>query len=197
MTDLSLGAAAPNAAAAPTAAAPADEAQQELAAGLARLRRRGTLVATERWLLVAGGILLPLGAALVLAGWYGAAHTTRLFEEIPYLLSGGLFGLVLVITGAAFYFGYWLTRMVSNDRQMLEVMLRIESRLEALPLELNAAQTSERTSAAAPTLVATKTGTMYHRSDCQIVADRSANELRRVRLPAPGMSPCKLCAPLA
>lgn len=182
------------------------QAQTELAASLARLRRRASLVATERWMLVTGSILLPLGAVLVLAGWYGAAHTTRLFEEVPYLISGGLFGLVLVVIGAAFYFGYWLTRLVSGDRQTLEVLLRIEERLYSMPGIGGAAETSTgagpggtaavaRGAAAGITLVATKTGTMYHRSDCLVVADRAPDELRAVLLPAPGLSPCKLCSP--
>jgi hypothetical protein len=37
---------------------------------------------------------------------------------------------------------------------------------------------------------------MFHRPDCPVVADRADKELRAVKLPATGMSPCKLCAPL-
>jgi hypothetical protein len=169
------------------------EPQDELVAGLARLRRRGTLVATERWLLLIGGTLLPVGVFLVVAGWYGAAHTTRVFEEIPYLISGGLFGLTLVVIGAAFYFGYWLTRLVGGERQTLDVLLRIEERL----ISIEAGGRSLAPVAPGPGLVATKTGTMVHRPDCQVVAGRPAGELRAVRLPATGMTSCKLCSPLA
>ena len=175
----------------PDTSAPTND--QALVSGLARLRRRTSLVATERWLLTAGGILLPLGAVLVLIGWYGAAHTTRIWEEVPYLISGGLFGLVLVIAGAAMYFGYWLTRLVSGDRQMLDVLLRIEERLAATGPVLPAGSGPADVTA----LVATKTGTMYHRLGCQVVANRAADELRAVELPAPGLTPCRLCAPPA
>ena len=48
---------------------------------LTALRRRTRFVVTDRTLLTVGSILMPLGAILVLLGWYGAAHTTRLFEE--------------------------------------------------------------------------------------------------------------------
>lgn len=169
-------------------------AQRDLAAGLARIHRRGTLAATERWALYGGGILVPLGALLVLAGWYGAAHTTRLFEEIPYLISGGMFGLGLIVVGAALYFGYWLTRVVSGQRQMLEILLRIEDRLDPGGRLGDAAARSTTRGVAG--LVATPTGTMFHRADCPVVADRAAAELRSVRLPAPGMSACKICNPL-
>jgi hypothetical protein len=165
--------------------------EAELAAGLSRLRRRGTVVATDRWLAVAGGVLMPLGAVLVLLGWYGAAHTTRLFEEVPYLISGGIFGLVLVVIGAALYFGYWLTRLVGTERQVLESLGRIEERLGGTPADEAGAPSTNGTS-----FVATKTGSMFHRPECPVVAGRPDRELRTVELPAAGMTPCKLCSPL-
>jgi hypothetical protein len=165
----------------------------DLASGLSRLRRRTGMVPTDRWLAVAGGVLMPLGVVLVLAGWYGASHTTRLFEEIPYLISGGMLGIVLAAIGAALYFGYWLTRLVAGDRQIVEALARIEARLDASPGNGSAASAS---GAAAGGFVATRTGTMFHRPECPVVADRPEKELRSVSLPASGMAPCKLCAPL-
>ncbi|MDQ1374001.1 MAG: hypothetical protein QOJ09_1339, partial [Actinomycetota bacterium] len=139
-------------------------------------------------LAVAGGVLMPLGVVLVLAGWYGASHTTRLFEEIPYLISGGMLGIVLAAIGASLYFGYWLTRLVGQAREIVDGLARVEQRLDALyPAD---------TTADAP-LVATKGGALFHRADCSVVAGRPSSELRTVKLPAKGLSPCKLCSPLA
>ena len=42
---------------------------------------------------------LAAGFALMLLGWWGAAHTHRQIEQIPYLISGGLIGLGLVLVG--------------------------------------------------------------------------------------------------
>jgi hypothetical protein len=179
---------------------PEMDGEADLAGGLARLRRRTGMVPTDRWLAVAGGVLMPLGVVLVLAGWYGASHTTRLFEEIPYLITGGMLGIVLSAIGAALYFGYWLTRLVAGDRQIVEVLSRIEARLDASESNGRGASAGgARTSAAAGaagSFVATRTGTMFHRPECPVVADRPDKELRRITLPASGMSPCKLCAPL-
>ena len=174
--------------------------EEDLAKGLARLRRRASMAPTDRWLAIAGGVLMPLGVILVLIGWYGAAHTTRLFEEVPYLISGGLLGIVLSTIGAALYFGYWLTRIVAGEREMIEVLARMEARLDAGAVDSNGSGTAAGAGAlaagAAGTFVATRTGSMFHRPDCPVVADRPQSELRTVKLPARGMSPCKLCAPL-
>jgi len=164
--------------------------RQSLADALARVRRRTQLVVTERWLVIAGGILMPLGVVLVILGWYGASHTTRLFEEIPYMISGGLLGVVLVIVGGWCYFGYWLARMVENDREVLGALLRIEERLSAAVT----VTADEGVSDTVPTLVATRTGTMYHRPDCAVVANRAPEDLRPVTT-GEGMSPCRICSP--
>ena len=101
----------------------------QLAEGLARLRRRTTITPTDRWLAIAGGVLMPLGMLLVIAGWYGTAHTTRLFEEIPYLVSGGLLGITLALIGAALYFGFWLTRLVTGQREVVDALTVIQQQL--------------------------------------------------------------------
>jgi hypothetical protein len=171
-------------------------ADEELAGGLSRLRRRAGMLPTERWLAIAGGVLMPLGVILVIIGWYGASHTTRLFEEIPYLISGGLLGIVLATVGAALYFGYWLTRLVAGQRQIVDVLAQMQARLDGAGIEGNGSAETGTSTARAGTFVATRTGTMFHRPDCPVVADRPDSELRSVKLPATSMSPCKLCAPL-
>jgi hypothetical protein len=150
--------------------------------------------------------MVPLGAILVLLGWFGAAHTGRLFEQIPYMISGGLFGLVLVIAGSFAYFGYWLARLVSDERnqtnQLLEALERIEGHLangSAAPSSAagGSAEPPARRplSSSRPEFVATLTGSLYHRPDCLVVADRSAQDLRSVRAGAKGRSPCRICLP--
>ncbi len=50
-------------------------------------------------LLLPGAITLVLGFVFMFFGWYGAAHTTRQIEQLPYLISGGFIGLGLVFVG--------------------------------------------------------------------------------------------------
>ena len=81
-------------------------------------------------LFVVGGAAVSLGLALVLLGYLGASHTIYVFEQIPYLISGGILGGALVVAGGFCYFGFWLTRIhgelsrnrASNER--IEALLR-------------------------------------------------------------------------
>jgi len=156
---------------------------------LTALRRRTKFVVTDRTLLTVGSILMPLGAVLVLLAWYGSAHTTRLFEQIPYLISGGLMGVVLVIAGGFCYFGYFLARMLATSREMLDAMLRLEERLDAVGTAA-AAPVIARTAA----FVATRSGTMFHRPDCPTVANKQPAELRSIRS-TDSLAPCRICTP--
>jgi hypothetical protein len=115
---------------APTAVAGAEDRFARLAAATARLRGRSGPVA-ERWLFAAGAVLVPLGAVVVLLGWYGTAHTTRLWQQMPYVVSGGLLGLGLMVVGGLGYFAAWLTRLVEDNRRQARELTAALERVEA------------------------------------------------------------------
>ena len=167
---------------------------QRLADGVRQLRTGGgTLKLNERILLVLGGILAPLGLVLVLVGWNGAAHTPNAFEQVPYLISGGLFGLGLVFLGSFFYFAHWITELVKEHRAQSAAVVEAITRLEdALRLHQPAATASGPATANGVALVATEKGTMAHRPDCVVVAGKAG--LRAV-VATDGLEPCKLCDP--
>jgi hypothetical protein len=64
-----------------------------------QLADRSTSDDLVRWMLVPGSIAVILGFVVMLLGWVGAARTAREIEQIPYLISGGLIGLALVVVG--------------------------------------------------------------------------------------------------
>lgn len=166
--------------------------QSKLADRVSSLRGRAGL--GDRWLLVLGGLLLPLGILLVLMGWKGAADTPLVFEQVPYLISGGVLGLAFVFAGSFLYFAYWLTLLVRENREGRAQLLSVLTRMETL-LQEGAAPRTVRTAngVAGGALVATRTGTMYHRPDCVAVDGKS--DLRSVTADMPGLTPCKLCDP--
>ena len=178
--------------------------QERLAGRVSRLRTRGGTGNLDRWLLLGGGALMPLGFLLVVLGWAGASRTPLLFEQIPYMISGGLLGVSLVFAGGFIYFAYWLTLLVRESRTAREDLQASLERLETLLASgamlggLTAAEgydAAERSANGHAQFVATATGSMIHRPDCVAVADRP--NLRAVSADAPGYTACGLCEPLA
>jgi hypothetical protein len=173
--------------------------QQRLAAAVKNLRTRQSLssMPVDRWVLIAGAIMVPLGIALIILGWYGAAHKALIIQQFPYLISGGILGLGLMITGGLAYFGYWITRLVQENRTNTRDIIAAIDRLGALAVEEDGASAGAgaRQAGRAPagTLVATATGTMLHRPDCPVVANRPG--VRRVKPGTAGFEPCKICEP--
>jgi hypothetical protein len=122
---------------------------REFQAEVERLRIRGSSPTNEQRLLLAGVVLMPLGALLVLIGWFGASGTTEFSSQVPYLISGGVLGLLLTIVGAALflryslgrYLRYWLMRLIYEERisadRSVEALERIEMALAGRPEPLD------------------------------------------------------------
>jgi hypothetical protein len=161
-----------------------------------RLRIRRISLPMDRWLMVLGGAMMVAGVAAIVLGWYGAAHTPYDFEQVPYLISGGLLGLALATLGGLFYFAYWLTRQIAESRTQSDATAQALARIAEL---LAGGSNGSRVSAGnggvkTGEFVATATGTMIHRPDCSVVVGRKG--LRSVSPDDPGLEPCKLCDPL-
>jgi hypothetical protein len=172
---------------------------QHLRESVQRVRTRATTAGqNERLVFLVGGALIPFGLLVVLIGWYGASHTPYLFEQVPYLISGGLLGIALVLAGGFLYFGYWMARLMVDQReqsaQVVAALERIEEQLAAAAATAPSGRAARAAAVAAPTdLVATATGNMVHRPDCTVVAGKSG--VKRVKAGADGFVPCKLCQP--
>jgi hypothetical protein len=184
----------------PTSTEAGAEAQrvQRLANGVRGLRTRSG--GAQRVLMIIGGVLIPLGLIAVVLGWWGASRTPYLFEQVPYLISGGLLGIGLVFLGGFLYFTHWLTELVREHRAQSTAVVEAVNRLEALLAQSLSGVSSNGHSAAPATvaddvvLVATGKGSMAHRPECVVVAGKTG--LRRVSA-ADGLEPCKLCDPYA
>ena len=96
-----------------------DEREARLVEGaddLEEARRRPSIFGHERFLITVAAALMVLGLAVILIGWSGAANATIVEEQVPYLISGGLFGLALAIIGALTLFTHWLTVAIREAR---------------------------------------------------------------------------------
>jgi hypothetical protein len=139
------------------------------------------------------------GLALIFLGWNGAATYDRVQAQMPYLVSGGLGGLALVVVGAA------LLVVQSNraDRAALQASLaELRDALERLagPGASDPALSSVAASGAAsaegesPGVVAGPSA--YHRPDCRLVEGQSGlTAMTLVVARSRGLDPCRICAP--
>jgi Flp pilus assembly protein TadB len=95
-----------------------EQRRSRLAGRAQALRTRARSGRYDRWLLAIGGVLVVLGILAIVLGWLGASNTAVVFEQIPFVISGGLLGLALVFAGVMTYFAYWLTVVVRENREM-------------------------------------------------------------------------------
>lgn len=169
---------------------------ERLRGSVSKLRSRGGKGRTERWLMIGGAAGVVVGLLAIILGWVGASRTPYVFEQNPYLISGGLLGLGIAVTGGLFYFSYWITRQIQETRRQADETadaLRQIRDLLASGASASAAKGAPATGNGS--YVATEKGTMFHRPDCVVVAGRA--DLRSVDPDAEGFEPCRICDPLA
>jgi hypothetical protein len=151
----------------------------------------------ERVLAVVSAVLLPLGLLIILLGWYGAAHTPYLFEQVPYLISGGILGLGLAVVGGLIYFGSWLARTAAQTQaksdEVAALLREIRDEMRTAPARTSAPARRSSANGSGP-FVATARGNMLHRPDCAVVARRT--DRHSVSPSGDGHMPCSLCSPL-
>jgi hypothetical protein len=96
----------------------ADAKRTRLAEGADRLLRgRISLANHPQLLLAVSATLMVFGVTAIIIGWLGAAHSTFVEEQVPYLISGGLLGVALATIGALTFFTHWLNISIREARQ--------------------------------------------------------------------------------
>lgn len=148
-------------------------------------------------LFVAGAVLLPTGLIVIGLGWYGVAHTPYAYDQMSYLVSGGILGLGITFVGGFLYFGSWLARVAADQkesqRQLSDTLMLLA---DAVSHNNVVAASATRAAPARPrdpgaVLVVAGNGTTVHRADCDLVAGR--DDLRPAGPDAPNLTPCRLC----
>ncbi|WCO66153.1 hypothetical protein PO878_16755 [Iamia majanohamensis] len=94
----------------------------------------------EALLLKVGVGLVVVGVVLIVVAWFQASGTASVAEQVPYVVSGGLVGLALVIVGSALVirfslarlFRYWLARIVYEHQVQTDRTVDVLARIEAL-----------------------------------------------------------------
>jgi hypothetical protein len=154
-----------------------------------------------RWASLGGqlGIVYCLaGLFLIFLGWNGAASYDDVPAQFPYLISGGLAGLALVVVGAALL----VSQSHRADRAALQGT--IDELREAV--ERMAAASGGGAAIAAAGAVGARAqaeGTMvvagptaYHRATCRVLDGQvEVVPMTAADAVASGRTPCRACAP--
>ena len=143
-------------------------------------------------LFAAGAVLMPLGLLAIGLGWYGTAHAHYDYDQRTYLISGGIMGLGLAIVGGFLYFGAWLARMVTDQRETQRQLVDSLHTIAGL-LSQQASVAGAGTDVDPDELVFAGDGTTIHRRSCQLIATRS--DLRPVTGREIGTTNCRVCHP--
>jgi hypothetical protein len=77
----------------------------------------------SQWDRSAAFALVVLGLLVLLLGYFGVSGTAYVSEQMPYIISGGIFGLCLIITGATL----WLSADLRDEWRKLH---SLDERLE-------------------------------------------------------------------
>ena len=146
-------------------------------------------------LFTVGALLMPLGIFAIFLGWYGVAHTKYQYDQLPYVVSGGLLGLALVFLGGFIYFGAWLARIGNeqreSNRQLADAVLTL--------VDLVGRQAGGSATAGSPAtendaqLVLVGAGSTVHRRDCALIAHR--HDLHPLTGSETGLGTCRVCRP--
>lgn len=134
--------------------------------------------------------LAAVGFLLIVLGWHGAASLDRVPGQLPYLISGGVAGIGLIMTGL-------LLALVQEFRRNTATVV---AKLDEVGEKVAAAERSGGGPTAVPTdgtaVIAGRT--TYHRPDCNLVEGRS--DLQPMATDAAvdrGLAPCRICEPQA
>ncbi|MGF7238738.1 MAG: hypothetical protein ACQSGP_27840 [Frankia sp.] len=155
-----------------------------------------------------GWVVAVAGGVLLLGAYLGVSKQTNVALQIPYLVSGGMGGMALVILGAALVVADKLedTRGDSGSgrlaRQVDDLHGLIVSAAAADGPPLGAVDrpgpdSPERTDAAhdEDELVAVPSGRSYHRPSCELVTGKPAQAVSDAEIATRGLSPCPVCQP--
>lgn len=159
----------------------------------------------------AGWAFYGFGALFVLLGYLGIANESVVAKQLPYLISGGIGGILLALLGASFL-GMEQLRADSDrldriEQQVAELHRVLLDRPDAPPVESLDAASAPADPAQAnghprgtaddhPGLVTiVEAGETFHAPGCALVAGKAATSLEATTASAQGLRPCPVCEP--
>lgn len=155
--------------------------------------RRDRFQQVQTVLFIVGGALLPFGIVVICLGWYGIAHTAYEYNQLVYLISGGFLGVGITFMGGFLYFGAWIARTASAQRESsAQLSESLRSVTEALLRQSSpAAQDPSSDAAVRVAFVVAGTSTTVHRVECGLIEGRT--DLKPALPGSAGLVNCRVC----
>ena len=145
-------------------------------------------------LFVAGAILMPIGIIVICLGWYGIANTPYMYDQLVYIVSGGMLGLGITFVGGFLYFAAWIARvgtdLKDSDKRLADTLLVLSDSISHAVAGAPTAPAAQRH--VGSVLVVAGSSTTVHRADCPLLEGRS--DIHPAG-PGVGLTACRLCRP--
>lgn len=140
---------------------------------------------------VLGMVFVTAGFVLMGLAWNGAASKNLIQSQFPYLLSGGVMGLGLVILGGTL----WMLSTIRGERQILTD--KVDEMIQLLARNLartGATVTDPSIPGGTEQVVATNRA--YHLPGCRILEGKTnVTTLTVAQALAEGLAACRVCSP--
>jgi hypothetical protein len=91
----------------------------------------------NQWDRAAAVALVALGGLALLLGWIGTSSTVFTFRQIPFLISGGLVGVCLIVVASA----VWVSADLRDEWRKLD---ELQDTLREIDLRMPASDVCER-----------------------------------------------------
>jgi hypothetical protein len=138
-------------------------------------------------------LLVGLGFVFVFFGWNGAAGKDSIQQQFPYILSGGIIGLGLILGGLT------VAVVQTMRRESATLAAKLDELADALGRvgeEVGVAVSPTAVPDHGDLVMAGRT--TYHRPDCRLIEGRGAAQAMSPAAAASrGLSPCRICNPAA
>jgi hypothetical protein len=143
------------------------------------------------WPFILGAVLVSGGLAAIILGYLGAAGTLYVGLQVPYVVSGGLLGLGLVVLGSALMVVQVMTRHTRLLRRLLEEQRARPREDDRMPPhgELSDGRAEDGM------VVVAAGAKRFHRPGCLLVQGKAVQRLEPGAAASKGLQACRVCDP--
>jgi len=148
-----------------------------------------------------GWTIVGVGFILVIVGYLGTSREALVAKQLPYLISGGIGGIALVVFGAMLVGSEDLKRASERIDRLERMVGELHAALLGRPDSPVLAEAGSANGEAAPAaddgrLLALPDGQSYHRAGCTMIqGKRQAQTVTASDARQRGLKPCRLCEP--